>query len=145
MIYLTTGQNNIVWATCSRNKTLANPNYLWSMTHKLTNKSWKFLPFRLIPSTTYTTPYDLFAINIDYNTPEIYTGATSTGSTVNIHFTPGQYYIKIYEQTSSTNLNPNLASDVVWESTATVIDPSLPPNNIVSYPAKTDIFKVYEG
>jgi len=144
MIFLNQGQNNKVTATCSANKMLTgNPTYLWSMRHKLTNKSWKSIPFRLPPSVDYNPTYDEFTIKIDESIPEVYTASTAT-DTVNLHLIPGQYFIKIYEQQSTTNLNPNLSYDVVYEGIATVRSSGTSTTE-VSYTGTSDIFIVYEG
>lgn len=145
MIQIEAGTLNEVVATCSRNKTLTgNVTYLWSMTHKLTKQNWKSIPFRINPIVGYVPSYDLFTMNVDYTSPEVFTASTS-GNTVNLHLEPGQYFIKIYEQCSNINLNPMLSYDVVYEGTATVNYSGSPQNDIVSYSGGTEVFKVYNG
>ena len=145
MVQIQRGELNNVVATCSRNKTLTgNVYYLWSMTHKLSNENKKFLPYRIPPDVNYAPSYDLFTINVDYNLPEVYTGATSSNP-VNIHLLDGQYYVKIYEQYSSTNLNPQLSHDVVYEGIADVNYSGSPQNEIITYTGVTDVFKIYNG
>jgi hypothetical protein len=148
MILLNQEVLNEAAATCSRNKQLTgNVTYLWSMTHKLTNQNWKFIPYR-IPSVTpgYAPSWDLFNINILSGSTEVFisTGATSN---VNVHLIPGQYFVKIYEQQSPTNLNPNLSYDVVYEGIATVFGVNQPQNEIISYTGtpNSNIFKIYQG
>jgi len=144
MIYLNEGENNLVTATCSANKMLSgSPTYLWSIRHKLTNKSWKFIPYRIQPSVDYNPTFDQFTINIDDSQPEVYTASTAI-NTVNLHLLSGQYYVKVYEQQSTTNLNPNYSYDVVYEGIATVRGSGTPTQQ-VSYTGTTDIFIVYEG
>jgi len=143
MVYLNVGENNQVIATCSVNKQLSSPTYLWSMRHKLTNESWKFIPFRVQPSVSYSPSYDQFMINCDYNSPQVYTASTAN-DTANLHLTAGDYFIKVYEQTSTTNLNPMLSYDVVYETIGRVIGTGTTAPNI-SYTGSTDIFKVYKG
>jgi hypothetical protein len=145
MVQIEAGTFNEVVATCSRNKTLTgNVTYLWSMTHKLTKENWKFIPFRIVPSVDYAPSYDLFTMNVIDTSPEVFTASTSA-NTVNIHLIPGQYFVKIYEQCSTINLNPMLSYDVVYEGTATVNYSGSPQNEIVSYSGNTNIFKVYNG
>ena len=145
MVQIEAGTFNEVVATCSRNKTLTgNVTYLWSMTHKLTKENWKFIPFRIIPSVNYAPSYDLFTMNVIDTSPEVFTASTSA-NTVNIHLIPGQYFVKIYEQCSTSNLNAMLSYDVVYEGTATVNYSGSPQNEIVSYSGNTNIFKVYNG
>jgi len=61
----------------------------------------------------YNPPYDVFVVEIDSTSPERYTG--DSGTNVNLHLIPGEYYVKIYEQVSSTNLDPTLSYGVVYE------------------------------
>lgn len=145
MVQIEKGQFNNVVATCSRNKMLTgNVTYLWSMTHKLTNQNWKFIPFRVLPSVPYAPSYDEFTMNVDENQPEVFTASTSA-NTVNLHLIEGQYFVKIYEQLSPINLNPQLSYDVVYEGTATVNYSGSPQNEIISYSGTGQVFKVYNG
>jgi len=145
MVQIEKGTFNQVVATCSRNKTLGgNVTYLWSMSHKLSKEVWRFIPFRVPAMVDYAPSYDLFNIDVIDSQPE---HLISTGSTnnVNVHLIPGQYFVKIYEQCSTTNLNPMLSYDSVYEGTATVNYSGSPQNEIVSYTGNTDVFKVYNG
>lgn len=145
MIQIQKGTFNEVVATCSRNKTLTgNVTYLWSMTHKLTKQNWKFIPFRVPATVDYAPSYDLFTMNVDSSSPEVFTASTSA-NTVNLHLEPGQYFVKIYEQCSTTNLNPMLSYDYVYEGTANVNWSGSPQNEIIAYTANTDVFIVYNG
>ena len=123
MIYLNQGENNEAAAICSRNKWLTGSvSYLWSMQHKLSQQKYRFVPY-LIPSTaSFSPPYDLFCINIDDSIPEVLTGTTSCGQT-NVHLIPGEYDLKVYEQsyTLSGNTNPQYAYDVVYETLVNVV------------------------
>jgi hypothetical protein len=145
MILITEGQNNTVNATCSRNKQLTgSPTYLWTMRHKLSNRSWGgFIPFRIIPSVSYTPGYDLFTIKVDPTQPEVYTSTTSA-DTVNLHLYEGEYFVKIYEQVSTTNLNPSLSYDVVYEGIAKVLTTGDTYQQI-SYTGNSNVFKIYNG
>ena len=42
MVYVNQGEYNEPAVVCSRNKTLPNPTYLWSMYHKLSGQVWRF-------------------------------------------------------------------------------------------------------
>ena len=141
MICVNQGQYNTPIATCSRNKQLSNPYYLWTIRHKLSNQTWQFIPYREQSITTYPPSYDVFQLDIFSNVPEVYIG--DTGTTCNLHLIPGEYYVKIYEQVSSTNLNPKLSYDVVYEGMAIVnYSASTAP---IQYSGTSDIYKVYEG
>jgi hypothetical protein len=140
MVYINQGEYNEPAVVCSRNKTLSNPTYLWSMLHKLSGQVWRFIPYRILPSVTYSPAYDLFGVTIDDTIPESLTG--NTGSTsCNVHLIPGEYYVKIYEQVSSTNLNPALSYDVVYETIFNVV--GINQNTPVSYSGTPDVFIIY--
>lgn len=114
MIYLSQEATNQVFVTCSRNKNLSNPTYLWSVRHKLSAQTWKFIPYVVPPSISgYLPAYDSFLIDVYEAQPEVFIG--SSGTNANLHFLDGEYYLKIYEQLSTTNLNPQLSYDVVYE------------------------------
>ena len=143
MIILNEG-DNLPAATCSRNKQLTGSVcYLWSMKHKLSGQTWRFVPYELPTVVNYPPGYDLFSLKIDNNIPEFLTGATVTGQT-NVHLIDGEYYVKIYEQSSSmcNNLNPNLAYDVVYETIGIVNYNNPAP---IAYSGTTNIYKIYEG
>lgn len=140
MVILEQENTNNAFVTCSRNKSLANPTYLWTMRHKLSQQSWKFIPYVIPPATSgYLPAYDAFEISVFSGTAENYIG--TSGTSVNLHFIPGEYYLKIYEQLSPTNLNPAVAYDVVYEGM--VIVNSDNPTQTISYSGTTDIFIVY--
>lgn len=140
MIYLYQDQNNQVPAVCSRNGFLMDPAYLWVITHKLTGTMWNFIPFRIPPTTDYKPGYDLFCIQVSGGT-QVYTGATSCSNTVNLDLIPGEYYINIYEQYSPSNLNPNNADDIVYETLMFVI--GVNQNQPITYSGTSDIFILY--
>jgi hypothetical protein len=143
MIYLYQGQNNQVAAVCSRNKTLTgNVQYLWSIQHKLSGRKFRFIPFRVPPSVPYSPGYDLFCIDIDASIPNVLTGATSCGETNVGTLIPGEYYVKIYEQMSTSNLDPMLAHDVVQETLLHVV--GINQNIPTTYTGGTDgVFIIY--
>jgi len=144
MIILNQSQLNVATATCSLNKSLSSPTYLWSVQHKLTNQRWRFIPYQYPTTVAYNPFYDLFSIRVDNSIPEVFTAITAD-NTVNLHLLPGDYFVKVYEQVSTTNLNPMSAYDVVYETTARLIGTGNTQNELVSYTANTDVFTVYKG
>lgn len=142
MIYLNQGQQNTAATVCSLNKTLVGSvYYLFSMTHKLSLEKFRFIPYRLIPNVSYPPQYDVFCINIDDSIPQVLTGATSCGDT-NVHLIPGEYFLKIYEQYSSTNLDPAFSHDVVNETLVNVVGSN--QNIPTTYTGNTDdVFIIY--
>lgn len=142
MIYLQQGNiNQPTLVTCSRNKSLTGAvTYLWTIKHKLSQQSWKFIPYREPNITTYEPSKDLFFISINESAPELLIG-TSTNSS-NLHLIPGEYYVKIYEQTSTTNLNPSLSYDVVYEGMLVV--ESSDPINQIAYSGNSEVIIIYQ-
>jgi hypothetical protein len=140
MVYLNQGILNQAAVVASRNKTLVNPTYLWAMQHKLSGRQWRFIPYRIIPLTDYTPGYDLFCLTVTDSQPEHLTGNTSCGLCV-VDLYPGEYYLKIYEQVSPTNLNPMLSHDVVNETIVNVVGTN--QNEPVTYESGDDIFIIY--
>lgn len=144
MVYIEQNQSNQVPVVASRNNPDNSANYyLWSLTHKLTFQAWRFIPYRIPPTTTYKPGYDLFCITVDETIPQHLTGNTScTGVTsCNVHLIPGEYYVKIYSQSSNTNLDPNLADYLVYETMGLMvgINQEIP----ITYSGNSDIFIVY--
>jgi hypothetical protein len=145
MIILNEGQNNMN-ATCSRNKMLTGPVcYLFSWKHKLSGQVFRYVPYQIPATVNYAPGYDLFSVKIDLNSPEAYlTGATTTGQT-NVHLLDGEYYVKVWEQSTSLsgNTNPQLAYDVVYETIGRVnYSASTQP---ITYSGTPDIYVIYEG
>jgi hypothetical protein len=145
MIILNEGYNEAN-ATCSRNKNLSGSVcYLFGFKHKLSQEVWRLVPFRIQPSVGYAPGYDLFSITIDPSQPEAFlTGATMTGQT-NVHLIEGEYYVKVWEQSTalSGNTNPALAYDVVYETICQVNYSA--STNPITYSGTSDIYKIYEG
>lgn len=140
MIYVYQDQINDAAIPASINKSLGSPYYLWSMTHKLSGQQFRFIPYHIPPCVTYKVSYDLFNFDIDDSIPQVLTGATMTGQT-NVHLIPGEYFLKVYEQTSPSNLNPTLAYNVVNETLVNVVGTNA--NNPVSYSGNSDVFIIY--
>jgi hypothetical protein len=144
MIYVNQNQVNNAAAVCSRNANISNPVFLWNMVHKLSLKTWNFIPYRIPPNvTTYTPGYDLFSFNIDDSIAEVLTGATGTGQ-INVHLIPGEYFLRVYEQTSSTNIIPNPDNNyIVYETLVNVV--GVNQDNPIVYATPTDesVFIIY--
>lgn len=144
MIYLQQGSsNNQALVTCSRNKSLVGAvTYLWTVRHKLSQQTKRFIPYRE-PSLAvgYEPSKDLFLISIDDYLAEVLIG--SSGTTANVHMIPGEWYLKIYEQYSPTNLNPATAYDVVYEGMIVVESDS--PIGGYNYTGNTESVIIYQN
>jgi hypothetical protein len=144
MIYLQQGSlNNQALVTCSRNKSLTGAvTYLWTVRHKLSQQTARFIPYRE-PSLAvgYEPSKDLFYVSIDDSLPEVLIG--SPGNNVNIHLIPGEWYLKIYEQYSTTNLLPSQSYDVVYEGMLIVETDS--PIGTLNYTGTTESVIIYQN
>lgn len=142
MLYLQQGNiNQDALVTCSRNKSLTGSvTYLWTVRHKLSQQSWRFIPYRDPVNLGYEPSKDLFYISIDDSTAEVLIG--SSGTTANVHLIPGEYYLKVYEQLSPTNLIPSQSYDVVYEGMFVVLSDD--PIGQFDYTGLTDTVIIYQ-
>lgn len=140
MLYLRQNVNNEMFLTCSRNKTLNNPTYLFNMYHKQSGRSWSFIPYVKPSSVNYNPRYDTFYLNIDDSIPQSLTGNTTSGST-NVHLIKGDYWLTILEQVSTTNLDLMKSYDVVLEQFTRVV---FDPNDEPTYGDNIYEYKIYE-
>lgn len=143
MIYLQQGSTNQpALVTCSRNKSLVGPvTYLWTVRHKLSQQTARFIPYREPSITPYEPSKDLFYISIDDSISEVLIG--SSGTTANVHLIPGEWYLKIYEQYSTTNLNPSVSYDVVYEGMLMVETDT--PIGTLNYTGTTESVIIYQN
>jgi hypothetical protein len=98
MIHLTKGQTNTVILTLKEKQTLAAPNFLFRFVHRATNAEVKFVKLYATDVSQYKDRFDQFSI------------------VVNTHFAnsdSGQWDYYIYEQTSTSNLDPSLATSML--------------------------------
>ena len=100
VIQITKGQVNTVYLTLKELTTLANPNYLFVFTNDTTYKQVKF-----ICSYTVEAEYTVFDIE-ETNTPSVLEGKITLNPS-------GFWTYEVYEQSSTTNLNPALATGKV--------------------------------
>jgi hypothetical protein len=94
MLQINKAESKSWYLTLSEKTTIANPKYLFSLTHRLTNTAYNFI---LTDTSAYVERYNEFAI--------------TEGTTVTLD--AGEYQYEIYAQTSSTNLDPTLADELV--------------------------------
>jgi hypothetical protein len=94
MLQINKAESKSWYLTLSEKTTIANPKYLFSLTHRLTNTAYNFI---LTDTSAYVERYNKFPI--------------TEGTTVTLD--AGEYQYEIYAQTSSTNLDPTLANELV--------------------------------
>jgi hypothetical protein len=109
MIQLTKGQTQNIILTLTEKQTLTNPNYLFVFENRSTNIDVKFVKLNNTDISAYKERYNEFSI------------------VVNSHFNTslnGQYTYSVYEQASTSNLNPtglNLLETGIMELSGTTI------------------------
>jgi hypothetical protein len=109
MIQLTKGQTQNIILTLTEKQTLTSPNYLFIFENRSTNTDVKFVKLNNTDISAYKERYNEFTI------------------VVNSHFNTslnGQYTYSVYEQESSSNLNPtglNMLETGIMELSGTTI------------------------
>lgn len=95
MLLITQGETKFWYLTLTEKVTISNPYFLFSVTHRQTMRVYNFI---LTDVSTFKDRYNKFSIDeSDYN------------------FYEGEYMYEVYAQTSSTNLDPSLANELVEE------------------------------
>lgn len=98
MLHFTKGQTEKVIVTLKEKATLSAPNYLFIFTSKVTNQEVKFVLLNNTDLSGYKDRFNEFSL------------------VVNTYFStalPGEYGYTIYEQTSSSNTDPSLATGIL--------------------------------
>jgi hypothetical protein len=95
MLLITKGESKNWFLTLTEKVTIANPKFLFSVTHRQTEKQYNFI---LADISSFKERYNKFLIN--ENTYQ---------------FFEGEYNYVVYAQTSSSNINPSLANELVEE------------------------------
>lgn len=95
MLLITKGETKFWYLTLTEKVTISNPYFLFYVTHRQTNKTYAFI---LTDVSTFKERYNKFSINENtYN------------------FFEGEYMYNVYAQTSSSNIIPSLANELVEE------------------------------
>ena len=122
MIRLTKGQTQNIILTLTEKQLLTNPNYLFVFTNRSANTEVKFVRLNNTDISQFKERYNEFSI------------VTNTNFSTALN---GQYDYDIYEQTSTSNLNPaglNLLESGIMELVGT-------PFNFTEY-TTTDTYKI---
>lgn len=112
MIQITKGMTNNVALTLTENCTLTNPYFLFVFQSDETRDLYKFIA---ADTSTHIDRYNLFAIVETNSTPDPLAGEVELPLV-------GFYKYKVYEQTSSTNLDPASATGIVEVGKVQVVD-----------------------
>ena len=101
MNIITQGTNNYFYCTVTEKQTLSNPYFLFEFTPR-SGAAKRFIAF---DSSQFTTRFNKFLITES-------TSEVLTSGTVNLA-EDGEYKYRVWEQTSSTNINPDLATNLL--------------------------------
>lgn len=132
MIKITRGQANVVVITLKEKTTLTNPKYLFVFKNDQTNVEAKFIAADI---STYPDRYNKFTITEKTTSPNPLTGEVTLSL-------DGFYTYTIYEQTSSTNLNPANATGVVETGKVQVFQAAVTDH---TYSPDSNITYIYNG
>jgi hypothetical protein len=109
MIHLTKGQTNTIIMTLTEKQLLITPNYLFVFTNRSSNNIIKFVVLNTSDLSLYKDRYNEFTI------------VTNTSFSTALE---GQYTYEVYEQASTSNLNPTglnkLETGIMWLSGSTL-------------------------
>jgi len=103
MIHLTKGETNTIVLTLTEKQLLTNPNYLFVFTNRSSNEVISFVKLNATDTSLYKDRFNQFSIltNTYFNTA-----------------LNGQYTYEIYEQVSTSNINPSglnkLETGIMW-------------------------------
>jgi hypothetical protein len=110
MIRLTKGQTHLVILTLTEKQLLTSPNYLFVFTNRSANTEIKFVSLNNTDLSVYKDRYNEFSIVTN----------TNFANALN-----GQYDYQIYEQASTSNLNPaglNMLESGIMELVGTAFE-----------------------
>lgn len=103
VILINKNQNNLITVTLLEKATLDSPVYLFRFTNDVQGNAVRFIATNI---SAYNSRYDQFLITETSGTTNLTSGV--------IELSPaGSWSYSIYEQTSLTNLNENLATGIV--------------------------------
>ena len=111
MLIIRKNQLNKLVVTASQNRSLPNPYYLFAFTHILSREEVNFVGY-IVSSNTRYDQFELIESPFE--------DLSLTPPLVTFPYL-GQYYYEIYEQNSSTNTDPSLATNEVENGRAYVI------------------------
>ena len=98
MIYLTKGATSQIILTLKEKQTLSTPNYLFYFKGRGSNKEVKFVVLNASDTSAYKDRFNQFSI---------------VTNTYFSNYQDSEWDYKIYEQTSTSNLNPALATGLI--------------------------------
>lgn len=128
MIYIQNNAQNQIWLPINEWSSLSNPTYLFQLQNSQGRDSVFFIPENITSSVSnqYAGKYLVFGFNTIISQPQNF--VFSTGNPCNIYLkNENQYWLFIWEQTSTTNLNPLQSYNKVFNELAFAF---LPDDNV---------------
>jgi hypothetical protein len=98
MVYLTKGATSQIILTLKEKQTLSAPNYLFVFTHRGSNVEVKFVLLNNQDTSAYKDRFNQFSL---------------VTNTYFANYDSGEWEYEIYEQTSTTNTDPTLATGLL--------------------------------
>lgn len=98
MVYLIKGQTSDLIVTLTEKQTLTSPNYLFYFINRTSNDTVTFVKLNNTDTSAYKDRYNKFSIN---------------ATTYFNNKLAGEWTYYIYEQASSSNVNPDLATGLL--------------------------------
>ena len=115
MILIKKGQTNNISLSVSLNRTIENPYYLFSFTHIQSKNQINFIPKVILINDRYDEFRFVEAptTNLSLDPPQVYFQYD------------GQYWVEVYEQTSSGNTDPSQSGQMLWDGRGVIEDPAV--------------------
>ncbi len=124
MLTINKAEENELIVTLTEKSVLVDPYYLFVFEHQTTHKVNAFI---MADESDYPVRYNQFT----------FTEGSNAAKTFDI----GTHYYKVYEQESSSNIDPDLAYDEVERGIAWVTDGTTEPESFIT----TQEIKQFEG
>jgi hypothetical protein len=110
MLQINKAETKFWYLTLSEKTTIANPKYLFSITQRQSNTTTNFI---LTDISAFTERYNKFNV--------------TEGTTFDVD--AGEFLYTVYAQTSTTNIDPNLADELVEQGLLKVLENDYVANN----------------
>jgi|SRR6185437_135306 len=128
MITITRGTVNTIVLTLTENISISNPVFLFVFTNDQTRQAYQCIA---ADQSGFTYRYNEFFIS-ETASPAPFAGGVSLPS-------PGDYHYAVYQQTSTSNLDPTLAERLLETGKMIVLASSSDTNNTYDSEPKTNI------
>jgi cell division septation protein DedD len=128
MVYIQNNAQNQIWLPINEWSSLSNPTYLFELQNSQGRDRVFFIPENITSSVSnqYAGKYLVFEFNTIISQPQNF--VFSAGNPCNIYLiNENQYWLYIWEQTSTTNLNPLQSYNKVFNELAFAF---LPEDNV---------------